>query len=356
MHDAAALRELAAAAASLGDPEAAYLLLSRAAAASPAPDDAPRLLELLAAAAGPDNAAAARRLARLGADAGRDAAGARVWALSDLHIDQSAANLAWIRSLDAARFAGDVLIVAGDAGDTLAAVRAALAALRPKFRRVFFCAGNHDLWLLPGSGDAPLGDSLAKLFALHALCEELDVDSAPALIANGLAVAPLCSWYNQAFDASDPAPGRLRYDKFCRWPVREADVWQLMLSLNRAPLAALAARRPRHVIAASHFLPARGLPFPAWQPEMAKATGCVEIGAQLRGALGRPPDVHVHGHTHLPVDVAIGGTRHVHAPLLLPAVSSGSGGGGGDADGAAPMRCVWDGRAGGGAGCGAGSA
>ena len=49
------------------------------------------------------------------------------------------------------------------------------------------------------------------------------------------------------------------------------------------------------VITFSHFLPRKELPLPGVH-EMAKASGCLEIEAQLRSAGSK---LHVFGHTHI---------------------------------------------------------
>lgn len=79
-------------------------------------------------------------------DAARDRRTIRVFAASDLHVDQGS-NLDWCRQLSGTTFLGDILLLAGDVADSLAGVRLALQLVRPKFRRVFYCPGNHDLWI-----------------------------------------------------------------------------------------------------------------------------------------------------------------------------------------------------------------
>lgn len=108
-------------------------------------------------------------------------------------------------------------MLSGDVGDSLAAVRVALQALKACFRRVFYCPGNHDLWIQQSSGEHErYPDSFSKLLGLLMMCDELQVETAPAIVAGGLSVVPLLSWYNHRFDIANPVPGRLRYDKFCR--------------------------------------------------------------------------------------------------------------------------------------------
>jgi len=136
-------------------------------------------------------------------------------------------------------------------------------------------------------------------------------------------VAPLLSWYDSAFDTHDATPGRLRFDRFCQWPVSDLDVWQVMLRLNtpylvQPPRPAL-DHHERHpinhhhsansssgtdshsssrliTITASHFLPHPTLPSSPAVPELRKAVGCSHLLSQL-AALGS--SCHVYGHTHI---------------------------------------------------------
>ena len=53
----------------------------------------------------------------------------RVFCCSDLHVDQNG-NIGWCKMLSTTAFRNDVLIVAGDVGDTMNALRHAFRALR----------------------------------------------------------------------------------------------------------------------------------------------------------------------------------------------------------------------------------
>ena len=60
---------------------------------------------------------------------------------------------------------------AGDVADTAAATKAALQLLRSRFHRVVWVAGNHELWVKPGSTEEQLyPDAFAKLLALQQVC------------------------------------------------------------------------------------------------------------------------------------------------------------------------------------------
>eukprot|EP00198_Chlamydomonas_reinhardtii_P007154 XP_001696490.1 predicted protein [Chlamydomonas reinhardtii] len=194
-------------------------------------------------------------------------------------LQQLLAGRHWSQAVLAARqhlaVAAAAAIAARDVADTLPATREALRLLKQRFGRVFFTPGNHDLWLRPGLEDSCAGaggagndstsgsglaDSYAKLWALWDACDELGVEVVPAEVAPGVLVAPLLSWYRHTFDTADPVPGRLRFDSWCRWPVAEADVWQVMLRLNDVALAAIrtwrAARRGSTTPAPPNPLPA----------------------------------------------------------------------------------------------------
>ncbi|MGQ0736784.1 MAG: metallophosphoesterase family protein [Acidobacteriota bacterium] len=66
-----------------------------------------------------------------------------LWAISDLHVGYER-NRRAVESLEAA--ADDWLILAGDTGESPAHLDVVLTALTPKFARIFWTVGNHDLW------------------------------------------------------------------------------------------------------------------------------------------------------------------------------------------------------------------
>ena len=90
-----------------------------------------------------------------------------------------------------------------------------------------------------------------------------------------------------------------------------------MTRLNHAKLEIIKTHATRHggsaadVITFSHFLPRKELPLPGVH-EMAKASGCLELEAQLRRVGAK---LHVFGHTHFSIDRTIDGVRYVQHPL-----------------------------------------
>ena len=83
----------------------------------------------------------------------------------------------------------DSLLLAGDIADTLYGVKLALQTFKRKFRRVFYCPGNHDLWIRPGLNDdeeKKFPDSIAKFLAMHQLCDDLGCEMTPAEVCQEL--------------------------------------------------------------------------------------------------------------------------------------------------------------------------
>jgi hypothetical protein len=207
-------------------------------------------------------------------------------------------------------------------------------------------------------------DSMCKLLASLSLCDSLGVDTAPAAVAVGVTIVPLFSWYNSAFDESDPRPGGLRYDKFTTFPTCASaeHYWRLLsMDMNGPRLAAVAAAEaeasqaaaaaasagpgapPRVVVSASHFLPRAELPYARGVPELAKAVGCKELDAHI-GALRS--DVHIYGHTHVNGD-STAGRRYVPEGRLGALAATGAANGTryvqAALEGGAPgLYCVWD--------------
>ena len=278
-------------------------------------------------------------------DAHRDRRSVRIFVTSDLHVDQHG-NISWCDRISDTAFRNDCLIVAGDVGDTMQAVRLCMERLARKFRRVFYCAGNHDLWIRPDTKDnGEYPDSICKLFSLQTVCEKAGSERGsatmmPMEVARGVFVVPLHSWYHYSFDTTHPKPGGLQYDKFCRWPFSPDDAASYLLGLNQWRVDAVEARvkelkaegvgtrntdKPT-VITFSHFLPRTELPYPWGITEMAKAVGCVELDAIVQ-RLGA--DVHAYGHTHMNGDGPCGTSRTRYVQYAL------EGGG-------AQLYCVFD--------------
>ena len=89
----------------------------------------------------------------------------RLLATSDIHISHRANREALA---GAAHHPGDWLILAGDIGEKPDHLRWALDLFLPRFARIIWTPGNHDLWCPPGAIDRSRG--LARYEELVAIC------------------------------------------------------------------------------------------------------------------------------------------------------------------------------------------
>lgn len=124
----------------------------------------------------------------------------KLWAISDLHLGSDinrAALAALVPRPD------DWLILAGDIGDTLGELAFAFETLGPRFARLIWVPGNHELWTEARAPDAPRG--LARYQALVALARAHGVttpeDAYPLWAGPGpkTVIAPLLLLYDYSF-------------------------------------------------------------------------------------------------------------------------------------------------------------
>ena len=94
----------------------------------------------------------------------------RLYAISDLHLSRRA-NREALTALSA--HPDDWLIVAGDVGETETHLHFALATLTPRFQRLVWTPGNHDLWTLPQDRNPLRGE--AKYRRLVDICRDYGV-------------------------------------------------------------------------------------------------------------------------------------------------------------------------------------
>lgn len=129
----------------------------------------------------------------------------RLFALSDLHVAH-AANRALLEGIS--RHADDWLILGGDLGETPDHLRWVLDRMGPKFARLIWVPGNHELWSM-GEG-APRGQ--AKYELMVSICEERGVltpedpyETFPSStsIPTSTVIAPLFLLYDYSFRPDD---------------------------------------------------------------------------------------------------------------------------------------------------------
>lgn len=261
-------------------------------------------------------------------DARELARGPRVYAFSDLHCDHKA-NLDLLRGLPVR--SRDILIVAGDISHQIPILTETLTVLKSKFREVFFCPGNHDLWLDKADGCA---DSLTKLKLVEDVCARLGVRTKQAEI-DGVLFVPLYSWYEPAFDAEPdvtgvdadhfPPPEKALGDFMrCRWPAglsgSDASLAKHFDEMNEEFHPAVSSKP---VISFSHFLPRpellpekRALAY----PPLAKVVGSAPLRQRVERLVGEASQhvCHIFGHTHYGWSQTLDGVRYLQAAIASP--------------------------------------
>jgi hypothetical protein len=129
----------------------------------------------------------------------------KLYALGDLHLGFPANR----EALDTIRpHPDDWLILAGDIGESLAHMQLALETLLPRFARLIWVPGNHELWTTSNGGAR--GED--KYQALVNCCRELGVATPedPFVLWEGeggpCLIAPLFLLYDYTFRPADIAP------------------------------------------------------------------------------------------------------------------------------------------------------
>lgn len=126
--------------------------------------------------------------------------GGRLFAISDLHVGDKT-NAAGVASLPP--HADDWLIVAGDVGESETHLRSCFDMLAPKFAKLIWVPGNHELWTVRDG--EPRGQ--ARYEWLVAICREHGVvtpeDPYPRF--GGCAIVPMFLLYDYSFRPAEVA-------------------------------------------------------------------------------------------------------------------------------------------------------
>ena len=233
----------------------------------------------------------------------------RVFALSDLHVDHEP-NARWVERLPGGDYRHDVLLLAGDVSHSLHRLQWTFETLVPRFRKVLYVPGNHELWV--PEHDATSLEKLEQVLALAAACGV----GTSAYQDESVAFFPLFGWYDYSFGAPSEELFALWSDyRFCRWPadISAADVAALFMARNvdRAEL------EPGPAVSFSHFVPRADL-LPStsrWSSLLLPVIGTSALERQIRALESA---VHVYGHSHSNRDVTVDGIRYVNNALGYP--------------------------------------
>ena len=128
----------------------------------------------------------------------------KLWAISDLHVAYPA-NREILTALP--EFRDDWLIVAGDVGETADHLAWTFETLCPRFAKVLWTPGNHELWTRPDEDGGARGEALYG--ALRAVCARYGVvtpeDPYPLWTGPGgpCVVAPTFTLYDYTFRPDD---------------------------------------------------------------------------------------------------------------------------------------------------------
>ena len=252
----------------------------------------------------------------------------KLWAISDLHVGY-AENRGIVEQL--AAHPEDWLVLAGDLGETASDLRFVLQTLRPRFARLLWVPGNHELWSLPKH---PMPRGEAKYQMLVDICREYDVltpEDPFALFDDGTArylIAPLFTLYDYSF-----CPEGMSIDQALGWalaaglqctdehllhpdPYPSRDLWcAARCAYSEARLAAALAQHDGPTVLINHFPLLAEL---AVLPAIPRF--CIWCGTQ------RTRDWHrryraaavIYGHLHLPQLRIIDGVRFHEVSLGYP--------------------------------------
>lgn len=254
----------------------------------------------------------------------------RLLAISDLHLGH-AENRAVLDDL--ADHRQDWLILAGDIGETLSHVALAFEALAPRFARVIWVPGNHELWTTEEAGGFLGGqakyDALVDLARRYGVVTPEDAyplwpQSDPA--APALAICPLFLLYDYSF-----RPAWVSLDGLRDWAVEGHALCADEMHLSPEPypdrptwcrarvaqtaerLAALPAGT--RTILINHFAMRRDLLFIRRVPRLAPWCGTVATEDWHRRFNAA---VVVTGHQHTPRTDWRDGTRFEEVSLGYP--------------------------------------
>ncbi|KAJ4460269.1 putative serine/threonine protein phosphatase [Paratrimastix pyriformis] len=221
----------------------------------------------------------------------------RIFACSDLHVDHQP-NWKWIQDLEPGSHTEEALIVAGDISTDLTQLTRCLQHLTGVFSHVFYCPGNHEMWLNTTEG---FNTSVEKFDRILGICAQLGVQT-EAQRLDDVWVVPLFSWYDDSLIGADDVINRkvlgdcwVDYH-LCKFPESVASPAKYFADRNSY---AVRGDYDAPVVSFSHMMPRRDLMVPQCFlhfTDLPAVAGTHLLEEQIR-TIGS--QVHVFGHTHM---------------------------------------------------------
>jgi 3',5'-cyclic AMP phosphodiesterase CpdA len=128
----------------------------------------------------------------------------KLYAISDLHLGYEANRHALS---DIVSHPADWLILAGDVGETKAHLELAFKELQPRFAKLVWVPGNHELWTLPSSSDSTRGrfkyEELIEICRSYGVLTPEDPYAIVTIAGIKVRIAPLFLLYDYSFRPID---------------------------------------------------------------------------------------------------------------------------------------------------------
>ncbi|CAF3287032.1 unnamed protein product [Rotaria socialis] len=273
----------------------------------------------------------------------------KIFAISDLHVDQTE-NMQWVEQLSTNKYLNDTVIIAGDVTHVLSKLIRTLEIFKSKFKDVYYCPGNHELWTRSNREDEELhiDNSIEKFHYILKTCENLGVHTKSGVTSQGVTIVPLNGWYDDSLHVPSPnvtSDLQLWSDYYsCKWTneVPQHLAAKYFTTLNEKYISSFKENRNNSkIITFSHFLTSKKL-MKAYIDEMSlrrqkwldsrKGTPSIEklksgtmtanfslvAGTELLNEQLKliKPQVHIFGHSHRKMELDIDdGIRYINNPL-----------------------------------------
>ncbi|CAF1294282.1 unnamed protein product [Rotaria sp. Silwood1] len=276
----------------------------------------------------------------------------KIYAISDLHVDYDE-NMKWIEHLSNDKYLNDTVIIAGDVTHILSKLVHILKLFKSKFKDVYYCPGNHELWTksLREDEEYQIHNSIEKFHHILKVCDDIGIHTKPGVTNQGVTIVPLFGWYDNSLHMPSPnveSDLKLWMDHYwCQWTdeVPQCEAAKYFVKLNEQHLSRLDKNKSNSkIITFSHFLTSKKL-MQAYRSEMSyrrqkwlesqngtphneeiasgtlTANFSLVAGTELLDEQLKliQPQMHIFGHSHRKMILDIGdGIKYINNPLGYP--------------------------------------